>query len=1038
MIGLRPSPSGGAAKITVDAAARPQQRTPHSPPSYIPLFSPKATTRSPPPSSSLPSSLSVPHLGLVPPNRTPSGSGPPPSQSAIPQPSSSSSSSTTTITSSAHPSGGGTSLPSLRALRNFLPFGSGKTPSSAAVPGGPSKNPFASFTPGRRSSLTFERKNSGQFLRPGEEKDAGVISISSPSQASPVQTPKGGKTGADGLEPSLPSLSTSYEEVGTCDGTCGQFVSIWQLIFVLPDPGPPAVSFKPEPPLSTELSTILESDLSGLSLSKHIPALDQSQISDVSGNGHSIKSEAPLSSPEINELIAPDASVLDLSTSQLKEEVMHALKEKPSTNGWLAGVVVEDATDSRPASRNDRKELKFDIGEEPEESLHLDALDSDLAALLSSNRAAGKQPLFRTENPFTSSQIPQQPHPIAPPRIFPPTRAVTPQSRPSPLTPSPVDASPSSTIGSTRSQSQSSPVRTTAPHGYSSLPRSVPTRFMPRLMRSVTDRATPVRGDRNVENAARAPSDPSLPIDDARRVSIDSVYQMHSPVSPSETQSPPLPPLPHAEPHRRVAGSRLATPARFGAHAPASSRLLRAALPSSSGTWDKDSISPSSRASSALGSAADRLVRPRTSEDGVFEGRPTARERLGYTPRNRNRSLSVGGGKNERVTSPAPRSTEWLGPRTAKAFAAAGLLDRDVSNNASRFGSVRSLGDRDQRTLAPSRLAVSEAGSVASSWRSVSRAMTHSEATTGHDSGSASTGAPRTNRSAESTAPTSISLSCPQSRTPSPQHKNYQAALQAMQEKHTTETGTLLAALADAQQNSQSLRAENAKLVARVELLEAELDDAREQLGAREYASSSAMPPPNSDHHLHPFTRAVFSRMERQASADAVAITTNSKRRPPLPLSIPISGGHHHHHLQGSNPRVMDLKRLEDADEENSTFQMSGIGGGGAGGGGSNGRLMPSSAPSRRPSWTESVFAVPPSNMSMLLQEQPARSRRSAESISMTTASAPTDAPGSPRSLFLRPEHELHLGDLGSLDMRFTEDEADDVDVDVGDDDSAL
>ena len=552
---------------------------------------------------------------------------------------------------------------------------------------------------------------------------------------------------------------------------------------------------------------------------------------------------------------------------------------------------------------------------------------------------------------------------------------------------------------------------------------------MPRLMRSVTDRPTPVREDRNVENAARTPSDPTLPIDDARRVSIDSIYQRHSPASPLETQ-PPLPPLPHAEPHRRVATSRLATPARFGAHAPASSRLLRAALPSSSalpGTWDKDSPSPSSRASSALGSAADRLVRPRTSEDGGLEGRPTARERLGYAPRNRNRSLSVGGGKSERATSPAPRSTEWLGPRTAKAFAAAGLLDRDVSNNTSRFGSVRSLGDRDQRTLAPSRLAVSEAGSVTSSWRSVSRAMTHSEAT-GHDSASTSTGAPRTTRSAESTAPTSVSLSGPQSRTPSPQHKNYQAALQAMQEKHTTETGTLLAALADAQQNAQSLRAENSKLVARIDDLETELVDAHAQLRAHQYASSAAaaMPPPTSN-QLHPYTRAVFSRMDRQASSDAaVAITTNSKRRPPLPLPIPISG-----HPQGSNSRVMDLKRLEDADEDNATFQMGGINGGGGGG------RLTATAPSRKASWSESVFEVPPQNMSMLLQEQPAGSRRStgSGSISMTTASAPTDAPGSPRSLFLRPEHELHLGDLGSLDMRFTEDEADDG---VGDDDSVL
>src|SRR5258708_33344154 len=207
VIGLRPSPGGAT---TVDS--RPQQRAPHSP-SYIPLFSPKAT-RSPPPSSSLPSSLSVPHLGLVPPNRTPSGSGPPPPQSAIPQPSASS------------------TLPSLRALRSFLPFGSGKTGSSTAVPG-PSKNPFASFTtPGRRSSLTFERKNSGQFPRPSEEKDTGVISIAPPSQTNPEQT-QGSTNSADGLEPSFPSLPSSYEEVGTCDGTCGQFHPTWQLIIVL-------------------------------------------------------------------------------------------------------------------------------------------------------------------------------------------------------------------------------------------------------------------------------------------------------------------------------------------------------------------------------------------------------------------------------------------------------------------------------------------------------------------------------------------------------------------------------------------------------------------------------------------------------------------------------------------------------------------------------------------------------------------------------------------------------------------------------------
>jgi hypothetical protein len=709
-------------------------------------------------------------------------------------------------------------------------------------------------------------------------------------------------------------------------------------------------------------------------------------------------------SAEINEVVAPDTSVLDLSTSQLKEEVLHALKGRPSRNGWFTGVVVEDAADSRPASRNDNEGREDYAEVEPDESFHLDALDPDLAALLSPNRMRGKQPIFQAENTLVTTLMPQQTHATVPPRIFPPSRAVTPQSRPSPLGSSPVNASPSSATGSARSQP--SPVRTTSPHAHPRLASAVPTRFVPRLLRSTTDRTTAVRGNRSVENITRSPSDSALQVDEARRVSSDSVHLRRPLVSPLpselQQQQPSPPAYTSLEPHRRVASSRLATPARFGMHTSAASRLLRSALPSSpalTGHLDQDSPSPTSRAPSVSGFAPDRPSRPRTSEDGVLEGRPAARDRLGYTPRNRNRSFSVGGGNGERVASPGPRTMEWLGPRTTKAFAAAGLLDRDLTSNGSRFASVRSLGDRDQRALAPSRLALSEAGSVACSWRSgsVSRAMTYSEAT-GHDTASTSTGAPRTTRSADSTAPTSISLSSPQSRTPSPQHKHYQAAIQAMQEKHATETGTLLAALADAQHNAQSLRSENLKLVERIEDLEAQLLDARAQLRAHQY--SLAAPP--SSPHIQPLARTVFSRMERQSSADSLA-----RRR--SPLTIPVPG-----HPQ--NSRLLDRKHLEDADEEDATYHGSRI------------------AASRRTSFTDSVFAAPPPNMSMLLQEQPAGSRGSTSSVSMTTASGLTDAPGSPRSLFLRPEHELHLGDLGSLDMRFTEDEADGI----GDDDGVL
>jgi hypothetical protein len=84
--------------------------------------------------------------------------------------------------------------------------------------------------------------------------------------------------------------------------------------------------------------------------------------------------------------------------------------------------------------------------------------------LLSLNRAAGKQqPIFRNENPFTSTLIPQQSQPTIPPLIFPPSRAVvTPQSRPpptSPLAPSSVVAVEASAVVQSKQKDNSGPPR---------------------------------------------------------------------------------------------------------------------------------------------------------------------------------------------------------------------------------------------------------------------------------------------------------------------------------------------------------------------------------------------------------------------------------------------------------------------------------------------------------------------------------------------------------------------------------------------------
>ena len=201
-IGSRPTPGGSK---TADSQAQTRTSKSHS---YIPLFSPKATRNTTSISSSLPSSLSVPHLGLVPPNRTPSGGGPPP-QASVPPPSPSSTHVSPT---------GSTSLPSLRALRNFLPFSAAKPVSSTAVPG-PLKNPFGGFASGRRSSITIERKNSGQFPRSGDDNDAAVISIAPHSQADAGPITEDIGLSADAQKSSHPSAPALHGELGTFDHT---------------------------------------------------------------------------------------------------------------------------------------------------------------------------------------------------------------------------------------------------------------------------------------------------------------------------------------------------------------------------------------------------------------------------------------------------------------------------------------------------------------------------------------------------------------------------------------------------------------------------------------------------------------------------------------------------------------------------------------------------------------------------------------------------------------------------------------------------
>ncbi|KAH9010967.1 hypothetical protein EDB85DRAFT_2281906 [Lactarius pseudohatsudake] len=200
---------------------------------------------------------------------------------------------------------------------------------------------------------TIKRKNSSLFSRPADDGDEAAISITPcpPRQASPERTRDAPSSSANAHDSPISSPLSR-----------------------LPLDGELVVVFNPEPPLSPELS-------------KHLTALGGSHMTDLSGNRYSSGPGASLPSPgtDDNKVVAPDTSVPDLSTSRLKEVVMHALKERPSTNGWLTGVVVEDLADSYTTIRNHQEAHEGYTEVEPEESLHLDALDPDLAAFLSPN-----------------------------------------------------------------------------------------------------------------------------------------------------------------------------------------------------------------------------------------------------------------------------------------------------------------------------------------------------------------------------------------------------------------------------------------------------------------------------------------------------------------------------------------------------------------------------------------------------------------------------------------------------------------------------
>ncbi|KAI0632597.1 hypothetical protein C8Q77DRAFT_828560 [Trametes polyzona] len=949
--------------------------------SQIPVMSPRSLSLS-----------SSPQLGLVPPSRYPSVSGSPTLPTPAPSPSTSSS--------------GGGSTP-FRHIRNFLSFGGGKhgsNPGPSALP----KSAYTTLGPVRRS-VNVERRVSSPQLNSRRSEDDYVLSIDLPRPGGDksANTPRSQKSDP-GLEPPRTPLSQSSRSHSPTSDTQSSPLA---------------------PPLGvTELSTILESETSGIS--KHLPSLDTSQASH--GAESERESEAspngflPL---ELQHLRPPkhdtrhgsrspsnDTSPLDLSTSKLTSEVLAAMSASPGKQDWFNGIVVDDVTSDGAISQERTPE-------DPDASFNLNSLDPDLAALLSPHRMRDTEPALLVA--IDALPPPASSSPPTSPKLRPPS-------------------APSSSRTSLDAPAVT-PARRLPPASLSAAPRRPTNSTLPRIVRSASDRpAFPIAGKTGLPSPiSRTPSGRAMSHSPERPSSMGSATSTQSHSHPQRTNSIDLrrPNTAGSSTEGRKLGmSRLMTPGRSSTLSPASSAggsrppLSRFNSAQGSSLWDAESVSPSSRAPSSIGTAPSRLQDHRPSLD-VDRPRP-----MGV--RTRKRSSSV---IEPRVTAasplsphPGPRGTDWLGPRTQKAFAAAGLLDFDkdspgsASRPASRFGTTRSSTDRERSRYTPSRMAFSEAGS-SSSWgaRSLSRATGYAEMVGGPSSESMST--PRTTFSGASTAPTSISTSS------SVQY--LQTELQQMQERHNVETGALLNALADSQRMTKMLREENTQLRERLQFLEDKLADAEDRIQQLQY-SQSPPPPPAST------SRSVYSSSRRFATGPALSDTrsppTRSRRgsflraQPPQEayadlLSSPEPSTHSHSpetpvdHSDAFPSRALHRKR---ASATSSVFaavpnNMSmimheeGVTPESAGGLSMQSMSMHSSAssPPGSPTMVLGRVQPPPINTKASPGHVANKSlSSSAGNISPTTANF-SMVTGSPVSLNLRPEHERHLGDMSNLDL---------------------
>ncbi|THH03502.1 hypothetical protein EW145_g6209 [Phellinidium pouzarii] len=267
--------------------------------SYIPVMSPtsrKVSSRSP-------SGFGIPHFSLLPSPRVPSSGGSLSTMSSV-----SNQNSKRSVSPTPAPSNGnsGTSIPKFRSLRNMLPFGPKQSSTSTAPP--PSSNKygsppvsFAFNTPGelrhRRSSSSIPgpTTHSANTARNGYSTLGPRTSLSLSVDKTLPPPPSIGRSRSEDLG-SSPIISIAPPSASTNELNIFSNSNQHNVHFSSGLPLPDDPFKKPSPTVvlvtntlqdssqdldqirsAGDLSTIIESELSSMSMSKHLPPLDTSE-----------------------------------------------------------------------------------------------------------------------------------------------------------------------------------------------------------------------------------------------------------------------------------------------------------------------------------------------------------------------------------------------------------------------------------------------------------------------------------------------------------------------------------------------------------------------------------------------------------------------------------------------------------------------------------------------------------------------------------------------------------------------------------------